>query len=411
MKRYSIQFLIVIILCITLIELPIPVSNSYVLQSLPLKESIEYVGDDLFDIQIRSSMLASYIPSVSACIIKNNTIIWSQGYGYYDFKGWKQPTIHTIYQVASVSKTVTATALLQLYEQGLFDLDDDVNEYLPFSLRNPNYPDIPITFRMLLSHHASLHDHDEASVSEYFVGEYPLSYVKELLDSNGEAYHPEFWGNYPPGTSGNYSNLGLTIVGYLVEILSGTSLEEYCQNHIFIPLEMHNTSFSMEHLPFENIACSYIRLGRLYLKIPTIDYTFLDPCGGLFTSLNDLSHFVLAHMNNGTYNNIHILNETTIKEMHTIQYPQSNPYYGILYFGLGWLIFKEEFGKVTHGHDGDIEFSHARMRIFDENTTAIMYFFNKGFRPRIFPGIIPSIIEHQGDVIIRKLLYEQADRF
>ncbi len=113
-------------------------------------------------------------------------------------------------------------------------------------------------------------------------------------------------------------------------------------------------------------------------------------------------------MNNGIYQQVRILNETTIYKMHTVQYPESDPYFGLLYFGLGWLIFKEEFGKATHGHDGDITFSHARMRIFNDNTTAIMYFFNKGYRPSLLPRILPSIIEHQGDVFIRKLLYEKA---
>ena len=366
------------------------------------------VSNDLFDIKIRSLIIAGYTPSVASCIIQNNSVVWSKGYGFYDFKGMKQSTIDTIYQVASVSKTVTATAILQLYQQGLFNLDDDVNKFLPFSLRNPQYPNEAITFRMLLSHHASLHDHDEAAAYEYFSGDYPLSYVQELLVPDGDAYHPEFWGNYPPGSGGNYSNIGFTILGYLVELLSEQTFEEYCQQHIFMPLQMHSTSFNMDSLPVENLACSYLRFGRIYLKLPHIDYTFLDPCGGLLTTIDDLSHFLIAHMNNGIYQQVRILNETTIHEMHTVQYPESDPYFGLLYFGLGWLIFEEEFGKATHGHDGDITFSHARMRIFNDNTTAVMYFFNKGYRPSLLPRILPSLIEHQGDVFIRKLLYEKA---
>jgi len=377
--------------------------------SIPESYNGNISNDSPLDIKIKVAMFASYIPSVSACIIKNNEIVWSNGYGYYDFSELKQPDIHTIYQVASVSKTITTTALLQLYEQGLFSLDDDVNDYVPFLFRNPDYPDIPITFRMLLSHHSSLHDHDEIAAYEYFAGPYEISYIGELLDPAGEAYHPEFWGEYPPGAGGNYSNLGLTVAGYLVELLSGQPFEQYCQDHIFQPLQMKTTSFTSQQLPQDQIACSYIRFGRIYIKVPTIDYTFLDPCGGLFTSIHDLSIFTRMHMNQGIYNQVRILNKTTIQEMHTIQFPDSQPYFGLLYFGLGWLIFSEEFGKVTHGHDGDIEFSHARMRIFDENQTAVIYLFNKGFRPSIFPKIIPSLIEHQGDVMIRKFLYEHAD--
>ena len=371
-------------------------------------EKNDISSDVLFDLTVRITMIAGKIPSVAAGIIQDDTLVWDSGYGYYDFQGLKQPNKHTIYQVASVSKTVTATAILQLYEQGMFSLDDDVNEYLPFSLRNPAYPDTSITFRMLLSHHSSLHDHDQTTAYEYFEGDYDLSYLSELLDPNGNDFHPEFWGENKPGTGGNYSNIGFTILGYLVELLSDQSLESYCQYHIFRPLQMNNTSFELESLNQDQIACQYLRFGRIYIKIPFVDYTFLDPCGGLLSSVEDLSHFLIAHMNRGVYQDVHILNESTIEEMHRIQYPDSVPYYGILRFGLGWLIYEEEFGINAHGHDGDLGFSHARLRIFNENQSAIIYLFNKGFRPSILPRIIPTLVENQADKTIRNQLYQKA---
>jgi CubicO group peptidase (beta-lactamase class C family) len=365
--------------------------------------------DSFLDEKIRLLMFTGYIPSLSACIIHNESVVWSNGYGFYDFRGLKQPSMDTIYQVASVSKTVTATAILQLYEKGLFDLDDDVNLYLPFSLRNPKYPDAPISFRMLLCHHTSLHDHDEVAAYEYFAGDYPLSFVEELLVPGGEAYHAEFWGNYPPGGGGNYSNIGFTVLGFLVELLSGQTFEEYCQQHIFMPLRMDDTSFEMDDLPCENIACSYIRFGRLYIKVPHMDYTFIDPCGGLLTTPDDLSRFLIAHMNKGVYQGVRILGEEVIQEMHRVQYPKSEPYFGTLRFGLGWLVFEEEFGRKTHGHDGDLTFSHARMRILQDNTTGIIYFFNKGFRPSIGPRTLSSMMEYGSDALIRKMLYDKAN--
>jgi CubicO group peptidase (beta-lactamase class C family) len=171
---------------------------------------------------------------------------------------------------------------------------------------------------------------------------------------------------------------------------------------------MHHTSFVLDSLPQDLIAGSYLRFGRLYLKIPSIDYTFLDPCGGLCSTIDDLSRFCIAHMNGGIYQGTRILNQSTIEAMHTIQYPDSPAYFDILRFGLGWLIFEEEFGYETHGHDGDITVSHARMRIFEENQTAIIYLFNKGYRPYLLPRLIPSLLENAGDVLIRKQLYEKA---
>jgi len=388
-----------------------PTISANISSELPITKTLEknnISSDFLFDLSVRLTMIAGKIPSVAAGIIQDETLVWDNGYGYYDFQGLKQPSKDTIYQVASVSKTVTATAILQLYEHGLFSLDDDVTEYLPFSLRNPAYPNIPITFRMLLSHHSSLHDHDQTTAYEYFEGDYDLSYLSELLDPNGDDYHPEFWGDNKPGTGGNYSNMGFTILGYLVERLSGQSLESYCQQYIFQPLQMDNTSFVLEALNQDQIACQYLRFGRIYLKIPFVDYTFLDPCGGLLSSVEDLSHFLIAHMSQGVYQGVRILNESTIEEMHRIQYPKSDPYFGILRFGLGWLIFEDEFGINAHGHDGDLGFSHARLRIFNENQSAIIYLFNKGFRPSVLPRIIPTLIENQADTIIRKQLYKKV---
>lgn len=394
--------LILLLMCLILVfssELFVPLSGSS-----PLKKNV--AQDTFFDLTMRMLIFAGYTPSLSACITANSSIRWSQGYGYYTFKGCKQPTLDTIYGVASVSKTITATALLQLYDQGRFQLDDDVNAYLPFSLRNPQYPNVSITFRMLLAHHSSLHDHDEDAAYDYFIGNYSLSYVKELLVPGGKAYHAEFWGDYSPGAGGNYSNLGFVVLGYLVELLSDQTLEQYCSEHIFAPLQMNSTSFILSSLPEERLAGMYRRIGRFYIPLPKIDYTFLDPCGGLFSTCSDLSHFLNAHMNNGTYHGYSLLNTTTIQMMHTIQYPESAPYLGFLRFGLGWLIFEDEFGVPSHGHDGDIWFSHARMRILNNNTTGVIYLYNKGLP---FVGrILPSLCESYSDIVIRKILFMKA---
>jgi len=98
--------------------------------------------DDLvFDRMITVLMKVGNIPSISASIIKDDNVVWSNGYGLYDIEHDKEASENTIYAVASISKTVTATALMQLYDQDLFDLDDDINDYLNFSIRNPNDPE------------------------------------------------------------------------------------------------------------------------------------------------------------------------------------------------------------------------------------------------------------------------------
>ena len=124
--------------------------------NIPIVENDEELLNSFFDRYIKLLMRFAHKPSVSACVIVNESIVWSGGFGLYDIENNKMATTDPLYLMASISKTVTATALMQLYEKGHFDLDDDVNDFLPFSFRNPNYPENPITFRMLLSHRSSL---------------------------------------------------------------------------------------------------------------------------------------------------------------------------------------------------------------------------------------------------------------
>jgi len=116
-----------------------------------------FIPDDL-DTFIKEVMEKSHLPGLSACIVRNSNIIWSKGYGWADIENKISMTPDTVQNIASVSKTVTATAVMQLWEKGLFTLDDDVNGYLPFKAQNPRFPDVEITFRQLLTHRSSIKD-------------------------------------------------------------------------------------------------------------------------------------------------------------------------------------------------------------------------------------------------------------
>jgi CubicO group peptidase (beta-lactamase class C family) len=107
---------------------------------------------------ITATMDTFHIPGLSACIVRDGEIIWKDAYGYADIDNNRQVTNSTLFKLASVSKPFTGTALMQLWDNGLFDLDEDINNHLPISVRNPYHPDNPITFRMLLTHTSSIVD-------------------------------------------------------------------------------------------------------------------------------------------------------------------------------------------------------------------------------------------------------------
>ncbi len=323
------------------------------------------------------------IPSMSACIINEDEIIWTKNYGYLDPDISKESNEDSIYLVMSISKPVAATALMQLWEKNLFDLDEDVNNYLPFNLRNPNYPDIPITFRMLLAHQSSLsYDEKTGSYSlqclskTLFLGDpnlssYPHPWLENYLCPGGDIYNPEVWVDEEPGSNYNYANVGYALIGYLVELISGEEFNEYCKKNIFEPLGMKNSSYFYKDLNNSNICIPYTQKGLFSNLQRQALYSYLwAPCTDLKTTINDLSCFIIAHMHGGIYKGNRILNESTVEMMHTVQYPENT---GEKY-GLGFMIKKDRKGVKYYGHDGGGPGVYTRMLVRTSDNSAFIYF-------------------------------------
>jgi CubicO group peptidase (beta-lactamase class C family) len=339
---------------------------------------------------------------MSACIIKNNEVVWAKGYGLYDIEQEKPATEQTIYIIASITKTITGTALMQLYERGLFQFDDDINKYLPFSVRNPNFPNDIITIRMILSHSSSLND-DPTSYSWFNVSHdppipgYPCPWLEKYLIPGGQYYIPEIWSTeYHPGEYMQYANINFDLAGYLVELLSGEPFYEYCKEYIFTPLEMAHTSYCLADFNIDDVAISYTFHHGTYEKRP--HYQLLHyPAGGLRTSVMDLSHFFIAHMNQGVYNGTRILKAETVEEMHKIQPPGNK--YNNFYYGLAWMI-EEKIGSTFSGHSGYIPGVRTYMFMRQSDNTGAIYFFNSGRLIMLYNFV---------NIVIQNLLFFKAD--
>jgi CubicO group peptidase (beta-lactamase class C family) len=302
------------------------------------------------------------IPSLAAAIVKHNRLVWANGYG-------NQPTVDMIYAIGSITKAITATAVLQLYERGLIGLEDDVSDYLPFTLRNPGYPDTTISFRMLLSHHSSLKG-THADYYQYCCWQdllraiglsnqtYPsiAEWFREYLFPNGSS-NPAVWASYSPGAKFVYSNTGFGILGYLIEIISNQSLGQYFSEHIFEPLGMMTTGYNYSDFEEDKLAIPY-DLGVTDGELTPLPHYNPWPlgCGGLRTSVLDLSLFLLTHMNKGMLNGTRILKEQTVKLMHE---EISGSRYGL---GWGWRTLASQSESVQ-GHSG-----------IEIGFTALMYF-------------------------------------
>jgi CubicO group peptidase (beta-lactamase class C family) len=327
---------------------------------------------DEFDQKILDYMNTAHWPSLALAILKNNTMVWSKGYGYADIKNKRNATNTTVYMLASISKTVTATAIMQLWEKGLFDLDDDINEYLPFSVRNPNYPDVPITFRMLLAHRSGITADYVRLFIIFSVLRVPYAYLGEFLTPGGRFYSPKNWEDVRPGSTQVYSCVGYELLGYLVERLSMQSFPRYCTTNIFQPLQMNNTSYYRSDYTAEQLAVPYVYLLGKYHTVPAFeDRNYAS--GGLRSNLEDLSHYLLAYMNGGEYHGVRILKNDTVKLMFTLQYPGND----MIRFGLGWEIYPDNNNSETPlliGHHGGLPGAQTYMFYhIDENAGILMF--------------------------------------
>lgn len=301
------------------------------------------------DTFIKEVMDKSHIPGLSACLVRNNDVIWSKAYGWADLENKIPMTLDTVQNIASVSKTVTATAVMQLWEKGLFKLDDDINGYLPFSVRNPRFPDAEITFRQLLTHRSSIMD-GPAYEKSYAPGDPQISletWLKEYLTPGGKYYdREENFQTWKPGETGEipaapraYTNVGFGLLGYLVERISGRPFSEYTKKGIFEPLEMNETSWYIRDIDTKKQAVPYLYVSAkeadsqetklisealgLYKGRPVKEgflplrlYSFPNISDGLVrTSVHQFGHFLMMYINEGNYKGKQILQKATVNTM------------------------------------------------------------------------------------------------
>ena len=354
----------------------------------PLSEETNTKDGKIFDLKMKTLMKIGQCPSLSTCIIKNNSIAWAKSYGYSDVYKLKKSTNETIYMTSSVTKPITATAILQLYERGLIDLDDDVNDYMPFNFRNPNFPDKNITFRILLSHRAGIYDYcifDMKGLS-YLYSSFPNynelgNWIKQTLTPTGKYYKSSYWLEIEPGEQAYYSNLGYLVLGYLLGKITNSTFQDYVEDNIFKPLEMNNSCFHTYDVDQSKKAKSYIHRFGIYFPLPNYYHCGFASVAGMKTSINDLSHFLIAHMNNGTYKNTKILNESTIELMHNTIYPsdtKNSPFPSFLkkhkerIYGLGFFSCKWFADKQTKGHFGMSPGASAFMMMNESTKTGFI---------------------------------------
>ena len=324
---------------------------------------------DALDTSIREVMKDQHIPGVAACAVKDGEVVWMETYGYADLDQNISVTSDTIFMLGSLSKIVTGIAFMQLFESGLIDLDDDINDYLAFNVSHPDYPDTAITPRMLLSHVSGLHDNWVVLGPLEISGmDTPLSleeFTQGYLTETGIYYQTSNFNDAEPGTEYDYTNVGATLIAYLVEVISNTTFEEYCQQNIFLPLGMNETSWFLENLDTNMMAIPYLYSGSGFT--PYGHYSSaVYPCGFMRTSVRQQAQLLAALMAGGTIGNTTILNNSTLQMMMTHHYPSLTSDYGLFF----------QHASVLWGHGGSGPGVTTRMFFYPEVKEGVIVMLN-----------------------------------
>jgi CubicO group peptidase (beta-lactamase class C family) len=303
-------------------------------------------------------------------VVKDGKVLLAKGYGYKDVAK-KVPVTpdSTLFRPGSISKLFTWTAVMQLVEQRKLDLDRDVNDYIDFKIP-ATYPQ-PITLRHIMTHTTGF---EEA--------------LKDLIMPEGSPMAPI--GSYlaqhipkrifPPGTVPAYSNYGATLAGYIVERVSGKPFNDYVAENIFRPLGMTRSTFAQPLPPdLKPLMSNGYRLG----SGPAKGFEILEPApaGSLSATATDLSHFMIAHLQDGKFESAQILRPETARLMHSRQFGLNPALNGMC------LGFYEESrnGHRIFGHGGDTIYFHSDMHLMPDAGLGLFVSYNSAGKAEISP--------------------------
>ncbi len=321
---------------------------------LPLSAIAQYADWDhtLVEIEtaVEQAMVEGQIPSLTIAVVKGDQIIWSNGFGYANIWARTPAVPSTIYLIGSTFKAMSTAALLRQMEDGKFDLDDPVHEHLKKLFIRNEEKNSPVTFRHLLTHTSGMPGD---------FGPYPV--WSDTAPPSMESYLANSLKvDHLPLAEVVYSNMAYTLVGYMVQQFSGKSFRQYIESEIFDPLEMTSTAFAPTPEMSERLAIPYVVDPNTQRLVPTEWLkAAVWPAGIVYGTVLDQANWLILNLNGGVYKGRHILEESSLEQMHTLQYEQFKGKISGLWgsdeagYGLTWWI-DERDGESYFAHSGSV---------------------------------------------------------
>lgn len=326
-------------------------------QNVSSQSTKNSISKTSIDSLIEAKMNDAGIVGIGASIIIDKKVAWTKGYGFADKENKIPFKTSTIMNIASISKTFTGACIMRAVEEEKVSLDEDINSYLPFKVINPNFPNEKITLRHLALHTSGLVDrYPFYTDSTFFYNGSKPEPLGEFLQNyfvpGGKYYSKDNFLNKKPGANRDYSNIGSGLAGYIIEMRTGKKLNDYAKKHIFKPLRMLNTGWSLTEINIKNHSKLYKKQGNDIEQIPLYEGTTY-PDGGVRTSVDELSKFFIALLNDGEYKKTRILKKETVEEMVRFEYTETNAPENVNIKKLNQGIFwATKLGATRIGHNG-----------------------------------------------------------
>jgi len=328
-------------------------------------------GIDAF---ITSAMKDWKMPGAAVAVLQDGKIVLSKGYGFRDIKKELPVTPQTLFAIGSITKSFTVLSLGTLVDEGKLDWDKPVREYLPsFRLFDPVATE-RTTPRDLVTHRSGLPRHDLMWYNSTFTRKEMVERLRYLEPSQ------DFRSTY------QYNNLMFMTAGYLAGQLSGLSWEELVRQRILVPLGMKNTNFSVaDSKRSADAALPYQKVKEELKEIPFRGLDEMAPAGSINSSIEDMSKYLLMHLNKGKYGNTQIVSESNLLQMHTPQMVVTGgvlrwPELGHSSYGMGWSISSYRGYKLVE-HGGAIDGFNALVTFLPQKNAGLVVLANRGGTP------------------------------
>lgn len=329
---------------------------------------------------------------IAVAVVKDNKLVYSQNFGYKELESRTQLSNTDIFRIASISKSFSATAILQLVKARKLKLSDDVSELIGFKVRNPRYPDKVITLEHLLSHRSSINDRQ---------GYFTLDAINPAKNPNADSCY----NTYAPGEGYQYCNLNFNMIGTIIEKYSGERFDQYIKHHVLDPLGLYG-GYCIDSLDARRFATIYEYVNDTIgfraspgayaprseeIRNYTMGYStpIFSPTGGMKISAIDLARYMMMHMNYGKSNGKRIISKKLSQRMQTPLSTQEN--YGLALEKTSRLIP----GKVLVGHTGSAYGLYSAM-YFDPTEKWGIVIISNGCHPSYvngYNGVIRRVFE------------------